>query len=260
MANQTLQVKNLTKVYLNKFGSKLIVLEDISFSISDSEQFTTILAPLGAGKTTLLKSIAGLESHHGEVCINDKFLTEPTADVIYIPSKHNSFPWLNVRENIQLPFKLKVKNLTNSSEKYDKIIEMLGLDGYDNYFPNSAPSGFNIRIAVGRALAVEPKFILLDDIFTNLDGETRIELIDMLKKISVSSTVQFLLTTTNISEAMLLSQKIFLMNKNPGRIIKEIAIPRAQSDAQSEIFTKIKNEIETELKAQNIPNSVLISL
>lgn len=260
MEKQTLEIKNLTKTFINKYGSKLIVLEDISLKLCETDQFTTILAPLGAGKTTLLKSIAGLVSHDGEVYFNDRIISEPNGDLIYIPSKNNSLPWLNVRENIQLPYKLRKSEHEKSTSKYDQIIELVGLGGYDKYYPYSVPSGFNIRIALGRALAFEPKFILLDDIFTNLEGETRLELVNSLRKISAYNSVQFILATTNISEATLLSQKIILMNKNPGKIIKEIEIPSLQTEANSEIITKVKNEIEIELKSQNMLNSVLISL
>lgn len=258
-----LSVQNLSKVYLDSNGVKRIVLEDISFKIAATEsenKIISLLAPLGAGKTTLLKSIAGLINHDGYVALEEKVFTEPNGDIIYIPENCFAYPWLNVRENIELAYKLKLKNDVEDIYSTEEIIELVGLSGYENYFTSLKKSGFNVRVAIGRALKANPKFILLDDVFKNLDGETRLELIDTLKKINASTKVAFLVATTNISDAILISHTIILMRKNPGKIIKEIKVPRLESQKDSEIITKIKNEIELELKSQNMLNSILISL
>lgn len=258
-----LSVQNLSKTYLASYGVKRIVLEDISFKVPVSEsesKFVTVLAPLGAGKTTLLKSIAGLIKHDGYVTLEEKVLSEPNGDIIYIPENCFAYPWLNVKENIELAHNLKLKEDVEDIYTTEEIIELVGLTGYENYFCSLKKSGFNVRVAIGRALKANPKFILLDDVFKNLDGETRMELIDTLKKIIASTKVSFLAATTNVSDAILISHTIILMRKNPGRIIKEIKVPNLEGQKDSEIITKIKNEIEMELKSQNMLNSIIISL
>jgi NitT/TauT family transport system ATP-binding protein len=109
-------------------------------------------------------------------------------------------------------------------------------------------------------MSFSPKFILLDDVLKNLDGETRSELIELLKNLTTIKNFSFLLATTNISEAILLSEKIFLMRKNPGQIIKEIEIPKLSQTDNSEIITQFKNEIEDAFKSQGMFHSVLVSL
>ena len=208
----------------------------------------SILAPLGSGKTTLLKNIAGLESCDGEVNLNGKRITEPTDEIIYIPEQSSSFPWLNVKENIELPSKLAKKRNKDFTLNTKELIDLVGLSGYEDYLTSSLPSGFRLRIAIARAISFSPKFILLDDVLKNLDGETNSELVQLLRKLTSENSVSFLLATTNISDAILLSQKVFLMRKNPGQIIKEIVIPKLSQTDNSEIITKFKNEIEQSFK------------
>ena len=137
---------------------------------------------------------------------------------------------------------------------------MVGLSGYEDFYTSSSESGFRLRIAIARALSFNPKFILLDDVLKNLDGETRSELIELLRVLTAEKNVSFLLATTNISDAILLSHKIFLMRKNPGKIIKEIDIPILALVDNSEIITQFKNEIEDGFKSQGMFHSVLVSL
>lgn len=258
-----LSVQNLSKTYLDSNGVKRVVLEDVNFEVAINEsenKIVSLLAPLGAGKTTLFKSIAGLINHEGIVTLEEKVVTESNGEIIYIPENCFAYPWLDVKENIELAHNLKLKNDGDVIYPIKEIIELVGLTGYENYFTSLKKSGFNVRVAIGRALKVNPKFILLDDVFKNLDGETRLELVDTFKKMTASTKAAFLVATTNISDAILISQTIILMRKNPGKIIKEIKVPSLDKDKDSEIITKIKNEIEMELKSQNMLNSVLISL
>lgn len=258
-----LDIKNLSKSYFKETGMKQIVLENINLQIKSNETdgtFFSILAPFGSGKTTLLKNISGIESFEGEIWLNGKRIKNPTAEIIYIPEKSSSFPWLDVKQNIQLPSKLNKKSANEFNFDVNELIKLVGLNGYENFYASSLGSGFRLRIAIARALSFNPKFILLDDVFKNLDGETRLELILMLKDLTKTKSTTFILATTNISDAILLSQKIFLMKKNPGQIIKEISIPKISSEDNSEIITKFKNEIEDAFKSKGMFHSVLVSL
>jgi len=263
LAENILDIKNLSKSYMNNSGAKLIVLEDLNLKIEnygEKSSFISILAPFGSGKTTLLKIIAGLESFEGQVNIGGNKVIELNGEIIYIPEKPTSFPWLNVKENIELPSKLYKKNDRQFNFDVNQLIALLGLSGYEDFYPSSFQSGFSLRIAIARALTFNPKIILLDDVFKNLDGETRLELIDTLKNLTTSHCTSFIMATTNISDAILLSQKIILMRKNPGKIIEEIDVPGLKIADSSEIITRLKNEIEEVFKSQNMLNSVLISL
>ncbi len=261
MAVIHLEIRNLSKSYVNDVGLNQIILEDVNFEIHSPESngsFTTILAPFGSGKTTLLKIIAGLENYTGEVNLNRKGIPKPYNEIIYIPEKPSSYPWLNVRENIELPSKLNKLDKSVSLEM-NELINLVGLSGYEDFYTSPDMSGFRLRIAIARALSFNPKLILLDDVLKNLDGETRLELIELLKNLTAKK-YSFLLAATNISDAILLSEKIYLMKKNPGQIVKQINIPKPIKIEDSEIITKYKSEIESELRSQGMLNSVLVSL
>ncbi len=261
MAVIHLEIRSLSKSYVNDVGLNQIILEDVNFEIHSPESngsFTTILAPFGSGKTTLLKIIAGLENYTGEVNLNRKGIPKPYNEIIYIPEKPSSYPWLNVRENIELPSKLNKLDKSVSLE-INELINLVGLSGYEDFYTSSDMSGFQLRIAIARALSFNPKLILLDDVLKNLDGETRLELIELLKNLTAKK-YSFLLAATNISDAILLSEKIYLMKKNPGQIVKQINIPKPIKIEDSEIITKYKSEIESELRSQGMLNSVLVSL
>lgn len=263
MTENILDIKNLDKSYYNDAGLRQIVLEDINLKVKSSDSagsFTSILAPIGSGKTTLLKIIAGLESFNGEVSLDGKRIAGPIGKIIYIPEKPSSLPWLDVKENIELPSKLYKRGDKKFNFNVNELINMVGLSGYEDFYTSSSTSGFRLRIAIARALSFNPKFILLDDVLKNLDGETRLELIELLRDLTALNDLSFLLATTNISDAILLSQKIFLMRKNPGKIIKEIDIPKLSLADNSEIITKFKNEIEYAFKSQGMFHSVLVSL
>lgn len=261
MTGHLLEINNLNKSYFASAGTRQIILEGVNFKIrSDAAgSFTTLLAPLGAGKTTLLKAISGLESFEGEVLLNGSKVTEATGEIIYIPEKCLSFPWLNVKDNIELPIK-STRKISTSYPGISEMIELVGLSGYEDYYASSLHTGFRLRIAIARAVSVNPKIILLDDVFKNLDGETRAELIVVLNNIVRIKKIAFILATTNISDAIQLSQRILLMGKNPGKIFKEIDIPSIQAPNQSEIITKLRSDIEESLKSQNMLNSVLVTL
>lgn len=262
MADSILDIKNLSKTYISSEGTNQIILEDINLDLKIGDElgaFISILAPLGSGKTTLLKIIAGLETYEGEVTFNAKKIIEPCG-IIYIPERPSVLPWLNVKQNIELPAKLSTGRSNQTISNIDELITLVGLNGYEDFYPFSTLSGFQLRIAVARALTFNPKLILLDDVLKNLDSETRAETVEFLKIITNQKKASFLLATTNILDAILLSDKVFLMRKNPGRIIGELTLPKHTLADNSEIITKYKNEIETVFNAQGMFQSVLVSL
>lgn len=257
--NQTsLAVNNLTKFYSGIAGSKIHVLDELSFLINTgNENIISILAPFGAGKSTLLKIICGIEEpDSGEILLNKKKYSSCDSDIILIPEEPSSFPWLNVEQNINLAL-----NLTNKNEyKINDLVSFAGLAGYEDHFPNNKSLGFRFRISLARALAVNPKIILLDDPFKKVDPETRKELYDVIKLISEKLNVIFILATTNISEAIYLSERIFMMKKNPGKIFNEMKLEKNKNDIKDETFFSIRKEIESSFKLEKVINDASFSI
>lgn len=235
-----IEVKNISKEYKDVNGFKNIVLKNVSLSIS-SEKITSVIAPSGSGKSTLLKIISGLEhATHGEVIKNEN------QKIVYIPSQSFSFPWLNVEENISLGL------LKKDPSKIKSVIKFVGLEGYDSFHPHNKSYGFRFRIALARSLAHHPSAILLDEPFNQMDLQTKKEILLLIRETQNALKTTFLLATTNITEALFLSDKIFLMKKSPGEVIADLLVDipkeRNESIIDSEKFIQLSSLIEKSFK------------
>ncbi len=234
MNKPILTLNNISKLYTDKVGYNINLLNKIALSLNTNE-FLTILAPKGSGKTSLLKIISGLERPtNGMIEANDnKF--------IFIPSKPSSFPWLNVRQNISF-------NSNLNSERIDEIIDLVGLNGYEEHFPHNKSAGFRFRMALGRALANSPDVLVIDEPFINLNSRTREEIYILLRNLYNSEKLTIIFGTTNITEAIFLSDKIYLMKKNPGEIIGKLMVEldeiRELPLMESKEFQSSRNQIE----------------
>lgn len=235
-----IEIKNLSKYYSDQFGNKIQLFKNISFTIDDA-QITSIIAPVGSGKTSLLKIISGLEQPN-------EGLIESNSDaiLIYLPSEPSSFPWLSVKENILF-------GLSKYDEaKINELISMVGLEGYAEHFPNNRSIGFRFRIALARSLARDPKCICIDEPFNKMDLQTKSELYLLLRKISLDLKTTFLFTTTNLTEAIFLSDKIYLMGAEPAKIFESIKIDlntdRDLDVINSDKFKHYITEVENHFK------------
>lgn len=256
-----LQIKNISKYFEMPAGAKNHVLEDINLSIKYSRekgQIISILAPFGSGKTTLLKIIAGLEkSTTGEIIYNGENYNSSIQKIIYIPEKPSSFPWLNVKQNLIFASSLNTRN--NIENNFSEIISLVGLTGYENHIPHSDSIGFRFRISLARALIVKPDFILIDDSLKKLEFETKEEIYHLINIAANKRNINFIIATTNISSAIKLSDTIFLMKKNPGKIFYELKLgkePGERLNLTSKDFSAAKDELETFFKTENLMDEI----
>jgi ABC-type nitrate/sulfonate/bicarbonate transport system ATPase subunit len=259
-----LEVSQVNKYYHGLLGAKIKVLEDISFSLhkNNNEKIISLLAPFGAGKTTLMKIISALDdSFEGNITIEGEKFSIPDGRIIFIPEKPSSFPWFNVKKNIEFINKNAHKKV---SQNIDDLISLVGLTGYENHHAQSESYGFRFRISLARALAVNPKIIIIDDSFKIMDHITRKEIYNLLLELSRKVESKFLLSTTNITEAIILSDKIFFMKKQPGRIFHEFQVEKVwegKSDSEKdEKIHHIKNEIMKIFKTEKVTNDLSFSL
>lgn len=244
-----IELKNITKEYTNQAGYKTTLLDKINLTVEQGI-ISSILAPAGSGKSTLLKIVSGLEPDNSGEIIN-------CDNIIYIPSEPSSFPWLNVKENILLGIRKDETDFTN-------IIKLVGLEGYENHFPNNKSLGFRFRIALARSIIRNPKLICLDEPFNYFDSETKYEIYSLLFKINLTFHTTFLLVTTNISEALFLSKKIFFMKKNPGQIISSMDVDFS-SERNFELFQKeefilLRTKVESIFKTVKPDNIINFSI
>lgn len=245
-----IEIKNLSKEYSSDIDFRTVVLRNISFKIPVGK-IASIIAPTGSGKSVLLKIISGLEEQTSGDVIN------PTeGKIIFIPSAPSSFPWLNVFENVKFGLdKWDEKNIKD-------LINLVGLEGYDTFYPDNKSLGFRLRIALARSLAHNPFLILLDEPFTQMDVQTKNELYILIRVINKIKGIGFLLATTNLTEALFLSDRICIMKKNPAEIHSEMDIDlptnRNESTFFSDRFHQLRIQIEESFKS--IESQKLVNL
>ncbi len=264
--NNLLQIKNISKYFEMTAGARNHVLADINFKIRhniETGQIISILAPFGSGKTTLLRIIAGIEKPTvGEVLYNNKNYIPSIRKIIYLPEKPSSFPWLDVKGNLNFASEIGSKN--NHEQDINDIISLVGLSGYENHTPHNASIGFRFRISLARALMVNPAFILIDDSLKNLNTETKEELYNIINIVTNTQKVSLILATTNISSAIKLSDSIYLMKKNPGSIFHEIKLNKEPGKrlklTGEKSFSAIKDEIESLFKSKDMMNEISFTI
>lgn len=204
-----LKIENLKKVY-GSGETKVKALDDISFQVEEGE-FIAIIGPSGSGKSTLLHSIAGLEKPtSGKVYFYDKdiykmnkkeltILRRQKIGIIY--QFYNLIPTLNVEENITLPIELDRKKI--DTKKLDDIIKFLGLEKRKKHLPNELSGGQQQKVAIGRALMINPTIILADEPTGNLDSKSSEEIMQVLKKANKDYKQTIIMITHNLEIAKL---------------------------------------------------------
>lgn len=242
MSENIIDINSLNKDFIDQTGFTVHLLEDISLKI-EKGKISSILAPKGSGKSTLLKIISGLEP-----VTMDNFLNRDKG-IAYIPSKASSFPWLDVKSNIIY----NLKSVTD--DELSKTITLVGLEGYENHYPINDSLGFRFRIALGRALIRKPELIVIDESFNELPSDIKEDLYNLVLSIKRELSLTLLIGTSNISETVLLSDVIYLMDKNPGRIIgrmDNILNPDRTTDIiEDESFLTKRSEIESKIAELN---------
>lgn len=222
--NDYLHLKNIYKSYEQSDKGKM-VLENINFKIDKSE-FVAILGPSGCGKTTLLKIIGGfLESEKGSVYKNAEKVTGTSPDRIMVFQEFNQlFPWKTVLDNVI--FALKAKNIAKNSTDREKIaryyLNKVELPNVCDYYPYQLSGGMKQRVALARTLAADPEIMLMDEPFGSLDSQTRCTLQNLLIDIWQETQKTILFVTHDIKEAIVLADRIIVMETNPGKIKKII--------------------------------------
>lgn len=214
-------------------GNTNPTLRNLSFSVEQGE-FFVIVGPSGCGKSTILRIIAGLEkTNGGEV--------QMPADVAMVFQNGALFPWLNVFENVALG--LRAKNVDDKQVEVicDKYIEMTGLTSLEEKYPHELSGGQRQRVGLARALAVEPKVLLLDEPFSALDTVTTEELHKDLIKIWKATEKTIIMVSHSIEEAVTLADRIILMKA--GEIDKtfNITLPRPRREQEAGFMTDVQS-------------------
>lgn len=210
-----LELKNVSKVFSIDMGD-FLVLEDINFNIRENE-IVGIVGPSGSGKTTILNLISGiLKPSKGEIIVNGK--------MGYMFQKDLLFEWRTIWKNLTIGLEI---NKMNTKEEQNKIIERLkryGLYDYVNNFPSELSGGMRQRIALIRTLSTNPSILLLDEPFSALDYQTRINIANDIYQNLKTEKLTSVLVTHDISEAISMCDRIIVLSTRPAKVKKEIIL------------------------------------
>ena len=219
---EVLQFENVSMRYHSKQG-ETIAVEDLNFSVSQGE-FTAIIGPSGCGKTTLLSLAAGL------LTPTTGKINSHGASFGYMLQRDELFPWRTIEKNLFLPLEIKGTNERKTREAAIALAEKYGLKQFLKSYPSSLSGGMRQRAALIRTLALNPDVLLLDEPFSALDYQTRLNVCNDVYKIIREEGKTALLITHDISEAISVADKIFVLSKRPARIVAEheISFPEAE--------------------------------
>ncbi len=210
------EIKIKKKDFINKHDNSLVkVLKNIDISIKHSE-FVCIVGPSGCGKTTLMNIIGGLiESDEQKILLNKKKL-QIDKNFGYVFQTSRLLPWLTVKENIEL-----VCDEKESQERIDELLINFNLSEFKNYYPKSISGGMRRKVSLARALARNPKVLLMDEPFISLDQPTSENLYNVLISYWKKNPITIILITHNLKEAILLADRIIFFSKRPASVVYE---------------------------------------
>ena len=250
-----LSFKNVNFNYFTKDG-EFEALRNLSFNIKKGE-FVSIVGPSGCGKTTILSLIAGLlEPTSGEILLDGEKVKG--ANIGYMFQRDQLFEWRSIYKNILLGLEIKNKKKNSGDDEYiDSLLKKYGLFDFKNKHPSELSGGMRQRVALIRTLAVKPKLLLLDEPFSALDFQTRLDVCDDVKNIIKEEKQTAILVTHDISEAISMSDRVFILTKRPATLhkveimyfVKDLTPLKRRDDKNfASYFNNIWGELSNEKK------------
>ncbi len=240
-----LQVNNLNKNFETKQGS-LPVLKDINMTIKQGE-FICAVGASGSGKSTLLRQIAGLDRPTtGEVKIDGMRVTGPGPDRGMVFQHYTLYPWMNVQKNTEFGLKLQGLSKKQRREKASYYLNVVGLESFAKSLPKELSGGMKQRCAIARALASEPKVMLMDEPFGALDIHTKESMHQFMLELWERTNLTIFMITHDVEEAVFLSNRIYALTARPGTVQKEMSIELPHRNAtvkRNSVFHDYRDEL-----------------
>ena len=248
-----MQILNLDNVCLTYFSNngETEALKNLTFGV-EAGDFVSIVGPSGCGKTTILSLISGLlKTTKGKITINSQ--ENNSSFVGYMFQKDNLFEWRTILGNVYLGLELQNRKTKENIEYVNTLLRKYNLWEFRNKYPKQLSGGMRQRVALIRTLALKPQILLLDEAFSALDYQTRLNVCDDVYNIIKEEKVTAILVTHDISEAITLSDKIIILTKRPATVKKEIILNlqnlgtpliRRESQEAKEYFDEIWKELQ----------------
>lgn len=252
-----LVIENVSRVFpAVRGGTPTRALEPTNLNVADND-FVTILGPSGCGKSTLLRMVAGLDTPTtGRILLDGKTITGPGADRGMVFQSYTLFPWLTVAENVAFGLRERGISQKERSNIAREWLEKVGLTSFASHFPKQLSGGMQQRTAIARALANDPKMLLLDEPFGALDNQTRALMQELLLGIWERERKTVIFVTHDIEEAIFIASRVEVMSARPGRIKADIPVelphPRHYTVKTSPAFSDLKARLTEEIRVEAV--------
>ena len=244
-----LRVDRISKNFVINRGwnrsTSLQVFQDISFVLQEGE-FVSLIGQSGCGKTTVLNIIAGLDkSTGGAIYVDGEQVTGPGLDRGVVFQEFALFPWLTVADNIAFGLKSAGVPKAERARRVAHYVDLVGLSRFTDYYPNRLSGGMRQRVGLGRAFAIEPAGLLMDEPLGALDSQTRETMQIALGEIWLRARKTVLFVTHDIREAIYLSDRVLVLSGRPSEVVLDLAIdlPRPR-DRHASIFQELERTLE----------------
>ena len=254
MVRDLLSIQGIGKTFAAS-GGELNAIRSVDLGVRQGE-FVSIVGPSGCGKSTLLQIVAGLLApSSGEVRLAGEPIIEPPQGMVYLFQQYSRslFPWLTVEQNVAFGFRHAVPlSRRAAEERCIRYLDMVGLAEFRHRYPWELSGGMQQRAAIARALAAEPRMLLLDEPFSSVDALTRLELQGLILDLWVRTGLTVLLVTHDVEEAVYLSDRIALLTRRPAEVAEIFvnALPRPRHAVESREdrrFLQLRHELLTRL-------------
>ncbi|HEY1727034.1 MAG TPA: ABC transporter ATP-binding protein [Candidatus Baltobacteraceae bacterium] len=227
-------LEGLGKTYPAKDAGSFVALENVSLDIKSGE-FVAVIGVSGCGKSTLLELVAGLQQPtSGTMKFDGVPHSGPQPRVSVVFQEDSTFPWRTVAGNIGFGLSMRGVDAKTRDARVEKMIDMVGLRGFEHHYPHQLSGGMRQRVAIGRTLVLDPGLLLMDEPFGALDEQTRFVLGEELLRIWRESGCTILFVTHSLHEAVQLADRIVVLTPKPGRVARvienDLARPRSESN------------------------------
>jgi len=251
-----LSIQGVSRTFVSPKGQTTQALLPVDFDVAEND-FVTILGPSGCGKSTMLRIVAGLDHPtSGRVLLGGRPVEGPGADRGMVFQSYTLFPWLSIEQNIRFGLRERGMPEAQQKERAAYFIAKVGLRGFEQHFPKQLSGGMQQRTAIARALANDPKILLMDEPFGALDNQTRVLMQELLLGIWEAERKTVMFVTHDIDEAIFMANRVAVFSARPGRIKTELAVdlphPRHYTVKTSAAFMDLKARLTEEIRAESI--------
>jgi ABC-type nitrate/sulfonate/bicarbonate transport system ATPase subunit len=252
-----IRIDRLTKIYMGRrsrprsrtdpeehFGDNVLVLDDISMAFEAGEM-VCLLGPSGCGKSTLLRIIAGFEPPtYGTVRVGGKVVRGPSDQSIFVFQHSGLFPWMTVYHNIGLGLR-HLKNKQSKHEQIQEYVEMVELEGFEDYYPHQLSGGMQRRAELARAIAVNPDLLIMDEPFSGLDFLTHMKMREEVVNMHEFIRKTTLVVTHDIDDALIMGDRIVVLSGRPAAInmVHKLDFARPRDFERDAALSRLRSEI-----------------